>query len=141
MRSKIDASMMRLPSAEQPEPKSEVFDSRVLRAASSMFAVSSMIIVELPAPTPYAGVPAQHAAYLHPLAHAAHRIAEPALLNAHVDETRERLLVRDGPGDGLTQPVDAGLVVCLDDRERLARALEHGVQLLLLFLGDALLRL
>ena len=45
-------SMIRLPSAEQPEPKSDVFDSRVLRAASSMFAVSSMIIVELPAPTP-----------------------------------------------------------------------------------------
>ena len=48
----MPASMMRLPSAEQPDPKSEVFDSRVLRAASSMLAVSSMIIVELPAPTP-----------------------------------------------------------------------------------------
>ena len=36
----------------KPEPKSDVFDNRVLRAASSMFAVSSMIIVELPAPTP-----------------------------------------------------------------------------------------
>ena len=44
--------MIRLPSAEQPEPKSEVLDRRVLRAASSMLAVSSMIIVELPAPTP-----------------------------------------------------------------------------------------
>ena len=46
------ASMMRLPSAEQPDPKSDVFDNRVLRAASSILAVSSMIIVELPAPTP-----------------------------------------------------------------------------------------
>ena len=38
--------MIRLPSAEHPEPKSDVFDRRVLCAASSMFAVSSMIIVE-----------------------------------------------------------------------------------------------
>ena len=45
------------PAAEQPDPKSDVFESRVLRAASSMLAVSSTIIVELPAPTPYAGVP------------------------------------------------------------------------------------
>ncbi len=34
----------------------------MLRAASSMLAVSSMIIVELPAPTPYAGVPELYAA-------------------------------------------------------------------------------
>ena len=46
-----------LPSAEHPEPKSEVFDMRVLRAAMSMSAVSSITIVELPAPTPYAGRP------------------------------------------------------------------------------------
>ncbi len=44
--------MIRLPSAEQPEPKSEVFEIRLLRAAISTSAVSSMIIVELPAPTP-----------------------------------------------------------------------------------------
>jgi hypothetical protein len=47
---------------EQPEPKSEVFDMRVLRAAMSMSAVSSMTIVELPAPTPYAGLPELYAA-------------------------------------------------------------------------------
>ena len=46
------SSMIRLPSAEHPEPKSDVLDSRVLRAASAMSAVSSMIIVELPEPTP-----------------------------------------------------------------------------------------
>ena len=50
-------SMRMLPSAEQPEPKSEVFDMRVLRAAMSMSAVSSITMVELPAPTPYAGRP------------------------------------------------------------------------------------
>ena len=49
--------MRRLPSAEHPEPKSDVFDSRVLRAASPMSAVSSITIVELPPPTPKAGLP------------------------------------------------------------------------------------
>ena len=57
MASNLLASMMRLPSAEQPEPKSDVLDNRELRAASAMSAVSSMIMVEFPAPTPYAGVP------------------------------------------------------------------------------------
>ena len=83
---------------------------------------------------------AQHAADLHPLAHPAHGVAETALLDAHVDQPRERLLVGDRPGHRLAQPVDARLVVGLDDRERLARAREHVVELLLLFLGDALLR-
>ena len=80
---------------------------------------------------------AQHAADLHPLAHAAIRVAEAALLDAHVDETRERRLVRDRPGDGLAEPVDARLVVGLDDRERLARAGEAFVELLLLLVRDA----
>ena len=35
---------------------------RVLRAASAMSAVSSMTIVALPAPTPYAGLPEPYAA-------------------------------------------------------------------------------
>ena len=54
--------MSRLPSAEQPEPKSEVFDIRELRAASTTSAVSSITIVELPPPTPNAGVPELYAA-------------------------------------------------------------------------------
>ena len=44
--------MTMLPSAEQPEPKSEVFDMRVLTAAMSISAVSSITMEELPAPTP-----------------------------------------------------------------------------------------
>ena len=36
------------PSAEHPDPKSDVFESLVLRAASSMSAVSSITIVALP---------------------------------------------------------------------------------------------
>jgi hypothetical protein len=48
----MDASTTRLPSAEHPDPKSEVLLIRVFRAASSMLAVSSMTMVELPAPTP-----------------------------------------------------------------------------------------
>src|SRR5580765_3806554 len=51
-----------LPSAEQPEPLSLVLLIRVLRAASSTFAVSSTTIVALPAPTPYAGLPDPYAA-------------------------------------------------------------------------------
>ena len=45
-------STSRLPSAEQPDPLSLVLLMRVLRAASSTFAVSSITIVALPAPTP-----------------------------------------------------------------------------------------
>ena len=41
-----------LPSAEQPEPKSEVFDSMQLVAVALMSAVSSRNSVALPAPTP-----------------------------------------------------------------------------------------
>ena len=49
--------MIIFPSAEQPEPKSLVFDIRVFFAAISMSAVSSITIDEFPAPTPYAGLP------------------------------------------------------------------------------------
>ena len=55
-------STSRLPSAEQPDPLSLVLLMRVLRAASAMSAVSSMTIVALPAPTPYAGLPDPYAA-------------------------------------------------------------------------------
>src|SRR6187551_21120 len=58
----MDVSTSRLPSAEHPEPWSLVLLIRVFRAASSMFAVSSMTIVALPAPTPYAGLPELYAA-------------------------------------------------------------------------------
>ena len=64
---------------------------------------------------------AQHAPDLHPLAHPAHRVAEAGFLDAHVDETREGLLVRHRPGHRLAQAIDAGLVVGFDDRERLRR--------------------
>ena len=37
---------------EQPEPKSEVFEIRLFMAAISTSAVSSITMVELPAPTP-----------------------------------------------------------------------------------------
>src|SRR6185295_2494568 len=50
-----------LPSAEQPEPWSLVLLMAVLRAASTMSAVSSITIVALPAPTPYAGLPELYA--------------------------------------------------------------------------------
>src|SRR5262252_5465486 len=56
-------STIRLPSAEQPDPKSFVLLIRVLRAASSTFAVSSTTIVAFPAPTPYAGLPDEYAAF------------------------------------------------------------------------------
>ena len=51
------------PSAEHPDPKSDVFESIVLYAAwwSSSLAVSSQIMVALPAPTPKAGVPEWYA--------------------------------------------------------------------------------
>src|SRR5262245_28958954 len=58
----MEASTTRFPSAEQPDPLSFVLLIRVLRAASSMLAVSSMTIVALPAPTPYAGLPELYAA-------------------------------------------------------------------------------
>ena len=82
---------------------------------------------------------AQHAANLHPLAHPAHGVAQPALLDPHVDQARERLLVRHRPGHRLAQPVDPRLVVRLDDREGFARTREDLVQFLLLLLGDAFL--
>src|SRR6478609_4492718 len=53
---------MRLPSAEQPDPLSLVLLMRVLRAASSILAVSSITMVAFPAPTPYAGLPELYAA-------------------------------------------------------------------------------
>ena len=48
--------------------------------------------------------------------------ASPSPLSAMpiVDQPRERPLVGDRPGHRLAQPVDARLVVGLDDRERLA---------------------
>src|SRR5947209_2941677 len=58
----MEASTNRLPSAEQPEPLSDVLLRRVLRAASWISAVSSITIVALPAPTPYAGLPELYAA-------------------------------------------------------------------------------
>src|SRR5262249_48317338 len=58
----MEASTTRLPSAEQPEPLSLVLLIRVLRAASSTLAVSSITIVAFPAPTPYAGLPELYAA-------------------------------------------------------------------------------
>ena len=51
-----------MPSAEQPDPKSDVLLRRVFSAASATSAVSSITIVEFPAPTPYAGVPELYAA-------------------------------------------------------------------------------
>ncbi len=83
---------------------------------------------------------AQHPADLHPLAHPADRVAQAAFLDAHVDEAREGLLVRDGPRHRLAEAVHACLIVGLDDRERLARLRKNLVELLLLFLGDAFLR-
>src|SRR5262245_20660634 len=58
----MEASTTRFPSAEQPDPLSFVLLIRVLRAASSTLAVSSITIVALPAPTPYAGLPELYAA-------------------------------------------------------------------------------
>ncbi len=64
------------------------------------------------------GVP-EDPSYLEPLVHASDGIAKPAFLNAHVDQPLEGLLVCHGPSDGLTQPVDPGLVVSLDHLEGL----------------------
>src|SRR5215472_11788468 len=58
----MDESIIKLPSAEQPEPLSLVLLIRVFLAASSTSAVSSITIVGLPAPTPYAGLPELYAA-------------------------------------------------------------------------------
>jgi hypothetical protein len=46
---------------------------------------------------------AQHAADLHALTHAAHRVAEAALLDAHLDEACESPLVRHRPCHRLTK--------------------------------------
>src|SRR6516164_8220883 len=58
----MEESIIRLPSAEQPEPLSFVLLIRVFLAASSILAVLSITIVALPAPTPYAGLPELYAA-------------------------------------------------------------------------------
>ncbi len=82
---------------------------------------------------------AQHAANLHALAHSADRVAQAALVNTHLDQSRKRLLVGDRPGHGLAKAIDSCLIVGLDNREGFARTLENCVQFLLLFLGDCLL--
>ncbi len=82
---------------------------------------------------------AQHTADLHALAHATDRVTKPRLLDAHVDEPGKGLLVRNRPRHRLAQPVDPGLVVGLDDGQRLAGAFEGLVEFLPLFRRDALL--
>ena len=75
---------------------------------------------------------AKHAADLHPLVHAAVEVAEAGLLDPHLHQPMEGRTIRDRPGDGLDETVDAGLIVGLDDRERRAGTREHILELLFL---------
>src|SRR5690606_2383824 len=99
------------PSAEQPDPKSEVLESIVLRAASSMSAVSSMTIVELPAPTPNAGLPELYAALTMALPPVARTMSQEAIrycetgmlgCSMHWNRSRseERRVGKEGSGGG-----------------------------------------
>ena len=82
---------------------------------------------------------AQHAADLHALAHAALGVAEAAFGDSHLDQGRERPLVRYRPGHRLAEPVDPCLVIGFYDRQRFAGTLKSSIELLLLFFGDWLL--
>ena len=75
---------------------------------------------------------AKDAADLHPLVHAAVEVAEAGLLDAHLHQPMERRAIRDRPGHGLDEAVDAGLIVGLDDRERRAGTGEDILEFLLL---------
>ena len=79
---------------------------------------------------------AKDAADLHPLVHAAVEVAEAGLLDAHLHQPMERRSIRDRPGHGLDETVDAGLVVGLDDRERRAGTGEDILEFLLLLERD-----
>jgi hypothetical protein len=56
-------------------------------------------------------------------------VAEAGLLDPHLHQPVERGAIRDRPRDGLDEPVDARLIVGLDDREGGPCPREHLVEL------------